>query len=720
MKSIVNLAAATAAALAAFMAGGADLTVAQGDPPVTLADGDTYGAIIVNGSLTIPANAAVTAASLVVATNITGDAYVTLEPGSSLSLSGGVNLGYDGGQAHLDVKSGASLTVAGDLNMAYGHTSAPASNADPTRAYLMVSNATVTINGSNGLYFYHSSYWPSGTAQSTSVDNIRIEDGGVIALGTGIKKDCVSSSLKDARSSTIVFSGGCIEYRRRGYSVFTYTRNAANSSINLVAEDGNPVYFKGANSGTTSSITLFNLGSKACPFNVSGDGDFVLECASTIDSFTWSPKGNWDNDKPNVRFQTGGHLRLVRCKLDSYPTNAFSTVNGNCLRSLVLENGATFDMKGIDAEFTSVFGTLSNSSGAQCTLTVGGDGCDSSYSQVLPTGVTLVKKGTGNLSLFAGAANALSAQGGALSLIGRAEIGYPFYKFNHYGTAKTGTSNHQVRISEFRFLNGETDVTQGWDDYYYDHTGTSQFSEPTNMLDGDTNTMFYDQRDQNWDSVSNIHVTLEYRPSRKVTGYTWNTSKDWDNRSNLYPTNWAVFGSSDNLTWERLDLVDGFTLEYPGLGSWCETNFVCRYAPTVATIGSLTMADGTALTADGADITVSSVSAASAIPVSLAHGASLTLPAATEIASLAVDVDAGGGTLANFRPTHGGVVNLTGAVANPRNYVLPVQVGALLGEDLSSWRINVNGVPEKDVGLIVNNGGYLETKSIAATVIYMR
>ena len=715
MKTILNLAAATAAALAAFVAGGADLTVAQGDSPVTLADGDSYGAIIVNGSLTIPANAAVTAASLVVATNITGNAYVTLEPGSSLTLSGEIHLGYDGGQAHLDVKSGASLTVGGDFFMAYGHTSTPASNADPTRAFLTVSNATVTVGGSNGLYFYHSKYWPGGASQTaTSVDTVRLEEGGLLDCKQ-IRKGGESGSKQFERSSTIVFAGGCINSGKIWREpVVIMTGNAAKTYIYLVSEDGNPISLK-ANS---KCLRWFSFSTKSARVRISGDGDLVLE--STDSDYTWASADQyWDENNPNVSFASGGRIRIVGGTIGAYGTNAFSTVGDNCLRSLVLEKGATFDMKGVDAEFASVFGTLSNS-GAPCTLAVGGDGSDPVYPQVLPPGVTLVKKGAGDMSLFAGAADAISAEAGTLSLMGRAEIGYPFYKFNLYGTVGTGTKDHQLKISEFHFLDGAANVTAGWADYHYSHAGTSTYSEPTNMWDGVLTTEFYDQRDQYWTTVSNIHATLEYRPSRRVTGYTWWTGNFWDHRKHSFPTNWAVFGSSDNLAWERLDLVDGFALDNPDVRAWCGTNFVCRYEPTVATIGSLTMADGTALTADGADITVSSVSAASAIPVSLAHGASLTLPAATEIASLAVDVDSGGGTLANFRPTHGGVVYLTGTVANPRNCVLPVQVGTLLGEDLSSWRVNVNGVPEKDVGVIVSNGGYLETKSIAATVIYMR
>jgi hypothetical protein len=111
---------------------------------------------------------------------------------------------------------------------------------------------------------------------------------------------------------------------------------------------------------------------------------------------------------------------------------------------------------------------------------------------------------------------------------------------------------------------------------------------------------------------------------------------------------------------------------------------------------------------------------AAGVSVSLAHGATLTLPAATEIASLSVDFDAGGGTLANFRPASGGAVYLTGNVARPRKCVLPVEVGTLLGGNLSGWHVYVDGVEVDQAEVFVNGDGFLETRSNAAMVITMR
>ena len=153
---------------------------------------------------------------------------------------------------------------------------------------------------------------------------------------------------------------------------------------------------------------------------------------------------------------------------------------------------------------------------------------------------------------------------------------------------------------------------------------------------------------------------------------------------------------------------------------WTATNFVCRYDATETAVGSLTLAADVPLSVDGASVSVSSVTAAAGVPVTLAHGAELSLPADEEIASLAVDVDAGGGTLANFRPARGGSVYLTGTVPKPRRFVIPVRIGTLLGDNLPTWRIFVNGREIDQAKLFVNEDGFLQTKYIGATVLVVK
>ena len=134
----------------------------------------------------------------------------------------------------------------------------------------------------------------------------------------------------------------------------------------------------------------------------------------------------------------------------------------------------------------------------------------------------------------------------------------------------------------------------------------------------------------------------------------------------------------------------------------------------------MSIALGATLTVDGAEVSAASVSADAALLVALTHGASLTLPAETEIASLSVDVGAGGGTLVNFRPAYPGAFYLAGDVDNPRRCVLPVAVGTLLGDNLSSWRVYVDGVLVPHCEIFVNSSGFLETRYTGATVMMVK
>ncbi len=713
MKTLRSFLSLATASLLAASAHAADLTVNQGETR-SLSNGDAYDAVVVNGNLTIPANATVTFASLVVA-NTACDATVTLAPGSLLTVNGEVHLGQDGGQAHLNVGSTATLLVKGaSLYMATGYTSTPAANAEPTRAFLTITNATVELEGNPSIVFSHNGSWPSGTTTTaTSVDTVRLEKGAVLKYYGGMSK-----SGGNGRSSTVVFAGGMINGRNI-WNSYIVNHQCKNTSLNLMSENGNPVYFK----ATGKVNRWFQTGGTTEAW-IKISGDLVLENAtgSSYADVDWYSGGKWEASSPKVTFLTGGKTRLIGGNLVSYPVNAFSTVNGNTLRTLVLESGATFDMKGVDAEFAEVYSPVLNSTGAACTLTVGGDGSNGAYPCALPSGVTLAKKGAGSLSLFAADAAAVTVQGGSLSLKSRAEIGYPFYKFNIYGTTATGAQNHRVRISEFNYLNGTDDVTQGWDAYYYENRDTSYYSQQTAMWDGDLTTDFYDQRDQNVHDISNCVSVLEYRPARKVSGYTWHISgsDEYNTRLNSFPSRWAVFGSLDNANWTRLDLVENFTPASIDAGAWCGTNFVCTYASTAATISSLTLASGATLAVDGADVTVSSATAAAGVPLVLAHGAVLTLPQATEVASLSVDVDAGGGTLTSFRPAQSGAVYLTGTVEKPRKCVLPVRVGTLDGGNLSSWSVYVGGFLVDQTEVFVNAEGFLQTQYTGATVVYVR
>ena len=706
MNAKTILASALAAALgASSTAIAADLTVNYGDS-VTIDADTTYDTVIVNGDLTVAANVTLTASKLFISQNNSGHrATVTLQDGATITMPSWTPSDRDvrciigdASPATFTMNAGSTFT-ASEIRAAKDISGAASDGLPPV--LFVLNDALVDCTE-----FSERNTWSGGEALAIHLNG-----------SSAVLYPANFALFGKNQRARIFFNGGLVRIDKW----FNYGNSAAirlpngGQRLYLESVEGNPIRFDFY--GGSSGKVLFGSESDSIITTV-GTGAFQLERRMATPKPLISLKAGESNSK--VVFNHTGGFRVAKNANLLFNADTASSFAAAANSALCIEAGGYADLAGVDVELASVYGVVSNSTGTACTLTIGGDDSNSGYPASLPAGVTLVKAGAGNLSAFAGTADSLSIQGGILSLIGRAEMGYPFYKFNIRGTVNTGTSNHRVQISEFKFLDGETDVTQGWDAYYYENHDTSSYNQPTAMWDGDVNTDFYDQRDQSWSSISNCAPVLEYCPSRKVTGYTWYTGNDWNRRRDNYPVSWAVFGSADNVNWTQLDAVDGFSLANPGLREWCGTNFVCAYAPTAATIASLAVASGAALAVDGADITVSAVTAASGVPVSLAHGAVLALPAATEVASLSVDVDAGGGTLTNFRPASGGAVYLAGDIAKPRSCVLPVSVGSLLGGNLSTWDVFANGSKVDSAEVFVNADGFLETRSNAATVVIMR
>ena len=722
LRSFVSLATASLLAASAYAA---DLTVNQGQT-ITASNGDSYDAVVVNGNLTIPQNASVTAASLTVADGAV-DATVTLEPGSSLTVAGEAHLGYDGGQAHVNVRSGAHLTVNSDFYMTYGHRSAPASGAPVTKAFLTVSNATVTIKGNYGLCLEQGANWPSSTGNTTDTDFVRLENNAVLEC-TEIYKGCKGDGK--SRSSRIIFDGGKILFKQLASSTrwqaIVYSYNAKMSYIHFESVNNKPIHLA-MGSGQHNAWFAFG-GSTGHRASFDGAGGVILEGRPEDNKTPEWVVDRIDTSNPNVQLLNGlGPIRLVGMPLvNKSGVNFFADQSATKPQALIAEPGTYFDMYGNNAEFKSVTGCVKNTGGNACVLTVGVDDSDSQIPDTLPSGVSVVKKGSGNLALFASDAAAVTAQGGTLTLQSRSVIGYPFYrvKFDRTGMDDDSSINNAMRVREFAFFANGQNVTRPYAKAYYDMSGTSWITSPERMFDNDFETVYEDYRMHKAIDNSDrdlVQVSLEYESCRVIDSYCWAPYYSTEFQYRLAPTAWRVFGGFSSTPDVLLDQVENFTVTSDLVSnSWLTTNFVCRYANPATTVSSLTLASGATVSVDGADVTATAVTAASAVPVTLAHGGTLTLPAATEIASLSVDVDAGGGALANFRPASHGALYLTGNVARPRKCVLPVEVGSLLGGNLPSWDVYVDGALVDQTEVIVNAGGCLETRYTGATVLYMR
>lgn len=695
MKKAIVFAAAMAVGVAATCVAAEDRTVTE--PDTVQADVE-YGRLIVNAGLTVAAGVKLTCDTLCIASNIVGSATLTLEEGAMLTVTSAssrcVLLGAAGGQAYLVLKSGSTMTADG-LSGAYGYVDSVAKNATPTRSFVTISNATLTLNGTyktgtnksaNGLLFNGGGNWPSGTAATDVVDTIQLDEGAVLSVAR-INKSSTNAAKILFNGGKIV-QGGASPASATKVAYFSSEYASRSSPFYLEATNGCPVSFE--MSGSTYLATMFGFGSASCAVYVCGDGDFVL--GGDV-SFPLVNDGSqyWSNKTPNLRLAHDGKCRIAGSGTISLGASNICTNNGTTVTShdWVVESGATFNLGGKNALMRSITvspsATLKNSSETVSELTLGDGDVDVSYLAPLPLRINVRKIGSGSLSMLAADLANVSVESGVLKLMGRAEIGYPFYKFNVYATGSVGGKNAQARIGELVYLNGEEDVTQGWTELYYDPKGTGQYNSPTKAIDGDLTTFFFDQRAQNYSTVSNIHFELEYAMPRKVSGYKWTYHTGTDNY-NSNPTSWEVFGSDDNETWESLDYV-----EYQKAGWTGWTKRTCVYPASQATLATAEIAEGACLSVVGATVDLTGANLAAGVGISVSAGGTMVLPAGTDISDVSADATVSGGTIRNFAAAASGTLKVTGTGAT-----VPKKLGILVPDavaDMSAWTVTYNGTP---------------------------
>ncbi len=672
-----------------------DLTLDPGQSH-TVSGSETYDRVIVNGDLTVGAGAKLTVETLCVASNITGTANLVLEENASLTVvktnAYDCVLGAAGGTANVELKSGSTFLAGGDIAMLHD----PGAPAAFPHVNMVISNAT--LFATNQIYFLKGR---TGSPTERLVD-IRLDSGAVLQT-----KRIRKATLQEV---CILFNGGVVKtYGWDGQQQFILAGSNNSSKFLLEATNANPV----AISINSSRASVFGLNSQGAFLEVCGDGDLSIGGVQSTTTIFTSNK-YWNVNSPNLRFSHTGAIRFGLPNTEIGFSEILRDDANSPAHDIIIENGAKLDVKGCVATVKSLTilgkGVLTNSSSNVSTLVLGiGDG-DTCLSRRLPPRMNLVKKGTGRLSMLADDAATVQVNAGELWLMGRVEMGYPFYKFNVYGTGNTGSTNARVNIGELNYLNGETDVTQGWIGFYYDPTGTGYYNSPSNMLDGTTATVFYDQRAQNFSTVSNIHVELEYALPHKVTGYRWNRPDTLPGSTNPLPTSWAVFGSEDNANWRLLSQVDYLAT------SWSDTwrTYACtNYPATSASIANIALADGVQLSVDGADVALAAGTVgAGGAALSVAHGATLTLPTDLAVSTLRVDAAQEGGTLVNFHPASRGALYLT----NGDIHDIPVAVQNLQADVLSSWSVYVDGVLYPRRRLMVENGILKAYSGLAMTI----
>lgn len=730
LKHIRLIAATVATAVAIpFAASAADLTVAQGDSQTISAD-TTYGAVVVNGNLIVAPNVTLTCTSLTVADNINGTATLTVGDGAVVSVTGSdkTKIGIGSGRAEVYLGTGSMLSASGDLIFCYGYDSVPASGSRMTEALLVVGTNS-TVYAGDEFYLGHDgnskSYGPSSSADRAVVK-------AEVRLDKGANLTAQRIRVRSNTSDKFIFNGGQITQRSSGYtnSFIYFDWDAQYTNIHLEGTNGCPVQLYLTALGTMKSLIRF--GSNSCKVLFTGDGGFLKTGPAVFPLADMTE--SWDSDATNIRFLFTGDFVISDGGLSvanaAQKSPIFAAAKNNVSRpvDLVVRNGASFDLAGCDIVMNSITaagsGIITNSADgtAKATIGVRNDGRDSTFARAYP-GIAFVKQGDTTLTLCGSEIDSLDIKGGTLVLKDRAHAGYPVFrvKFDRSGLDDDSSINNTMRIREFAFLSNGQDVTRPYAKAYYDMSGTSWYTSPELMFDGNFDTYYEDYRMHK--AIDNtdrdkVQVSLEYPECRAVDGYCWAPYNSSEFQYRLSPTAWRVFGGFSPTDANLLDQVTGFSVLGTADDGWNTTNFVCTYSASPALhVGTLQLANNTSVETTGATVTCDTFSgSATGLSLDLSSGASLPLTASQSVSEISVDLTKGLATVAVLNPAASGKLYVTGDKALLRGDLL--NVGSYVnGSNLHTWSVYLNG-EDMHRTLCVEDGALRLTP--LATMIYMR
>ena len=728
LKNIRLTAAAVATAAAIpFAAPAADLTVAQGDSQTISAD-TTYGAVVVNGDLTVAPNVTLTCTSLTVADNNNGTATLTVGDGAIVNVTGSnaTKIGVGTGRAEVYLGTGSRLSASGDLNFCYGYNSVPASGSRMTEALLVVGTNSTVYAGDEFFLGWASngtSYIPSGTSRSDIKAEIRLDKGAQLSA----QRIRIRSNI----SEKFIFNGGQIVQRSSTYNnAFIYFDwDSKETNLFLEGTNGCPVRLYVTARGDLQA--LFRVGSSSTKIFVSGDGGFLKTGPGIIPLALIE---NWDSGTSNLRFVFSGDFVVSQGGLSVANTVAtsqiFAPAKSNVSRpvDLVVKNGASFDFAGNDIVMNSITalgsGIVTNSAAGTASATIGvrNDGRDSTFARAYP-GIAFVKQGDTTLTLCGSEIDSLDIKGGTLVLKDRAHAGYPVFrvKFDRSGLDDDSSINNTMRIREFAFLLNGQDVTRPYAKAYYDMSGTSWYTSPELMFDGNFDTYYEDYRMHK--AIDNtdrdkVQVSLEYPECRVIDSYRWAPYNSSEFQYRLSPTAWRVFGGFSPTDANLLDQVTGFSVLGTTDDGWNTTNFVCTYSASPALhVGTLSLANNTSVETTGATVTCDTFSgSATGLSLDLSSGASLPLTASQSVSEISVDLTKDLATVDVLNPAASGKLYVTGDKALLRGDLL--NVGSYVnGSNLHTWSVYLNG-EDMHRTLCVEDGALRLTP--LATMIYMR
>ena len=543
---------------------GADLNVPYGSTE-NISGTQTYGQIIVNGTLNIADGANVTASRLMCGTNGTGTVVFNMGQNSKLTISGTDGNGLDccfgyNTPCEASLAKGASIWSK-CITLSYNGTG---------DSMLTLSNATV----STGDLFYF-----GRNSASSSVDPSRWT-AQVRLTGADACLKVKNLTRNQRISSRVLFNGGYLAtYSNYDAHFIRSNQNVSNSKLMLEGEDGNPIiieanhsvpaYFYGAGSDT-------RVGTQ-------GNCDLIFRGTKTI------PLGSTSNPGAQSLTHTGRTI-IQRGGLALNKDNILP-------KTTVIEvgNAATLDFAGYSQSVAGIVseGTIVDSAGT-AVLTLSGNSVESVLCEAT--------SGLAGLHVDAGTARVRSSR----------RVGYKFYKFEptaRYGASANGTQYNEIYLFDPAGNNVTgTKVNYTW--------GAGDGISPELALDGNPATKYYSPG-----AVSRAWMTIEFAAKQPVLHYTFANGDDYGpihkytgRTDKVEPDNYDpatcrdvcafdLKGSDDGENWRTIQSVPSFVPEdtrnyvYPQW-EWPRDIAICN----------LCVGNGATLILDDVDLSVESIS----------------------------------------------------------------------------------------------------------------
>ncbi len=695
---------ATATLLAAT-APADDLTVANGSSQ-TISSSVTYGAVKVNGDLTVAPNVTLKCSSLTVSDNIGSGktARLFVGNGATVEVSGdyynSTKIGVKAGRAEVHLGTGATLNVQnGFLNVCWGYdgtTTSPMSQA------IIVVGTNAYVRCHADLCFGHNgnrnNYQPNSVGPSTICSQVLLEPGSRIS--------CQRISPWQQVGQKIIFNGGrIVQDPSPGYTsgFIAGSYNAGQHDMYLEGTNGCPVHLE--LKSRNKHACLYEHGGKMwSTVRISGDGGFLKTGAGDF------PICAERNDSEPIHFQCTGDVVIREGGLSVAQNNAVHTLfrstvdTGNRPVDLVVECGAKFDLAGSDVALNSIkaMGVVTNAAATTKTMTLGvlDDGRDSYLARV-PAGVAFVKQGaSSSLTLCANDIASLNVQGGTLILKDRATMGYPLYRFK-FDSSEMDLDlnlNNSMTVREIAFLANGQDLTRPYSKLHHDASGTSYINSPVYLVDGDLSTIYEDYRmcpagghTIGSGTRDRVQISLEYPECKVFDSYRWAPVYSSSTHYALNPTAWRVFGGFSPSGGDLLSQVTDYVVA-EGDDGWTQTNFAltCPVSPSLH-VGTLALSSGVKVDATGAQVSCDTLSgSANNVELDLSSGAVLPITANQSVSKISVDLTKDLATVGVIKAEANGALYVTGdsqLMAGPLLYAS----SEASGSHLRSWSVYLNG-----------------------------